>query len=376
MASFAESTMSALWSNITDVGDMNMSMIKVNPPVRQPAPKIPLNIAYVVSMTYIAPIMIVVGMVGNILALVVLQSKYFRRAPSSFILSALACADTGVLLCGFLRHAITAHTDFDVDIRQLSEASCWIHVFSSYYLKDLASWSLVLLTVERMVSVKWPFKAKELISKTRMVIAWLAVALVLFLLNVHFISNTMTMTVRSYPDGTSRAICDSRNDATVLYFHRKVWPWLDLVKFSLAPLAIVIACNVIIITTLLTARKARQDHMRVSAEDDSSSITAMLIGISIMFVWTTVPVSVYFIGKNLWPASTYQDVLVKLSAYAAVNVNYYLSSCTNFIIYCISGSKFRRALVAVVLCREIEKSKSKKPTSSNDTAITSVSEKV
>ena len=46
---------------------------------------------------YISPVLIIGGTLGNLLTLVVMQSQAFRSTPSSFILSALAVVDTGVL---------------------------------------------------------------------------------------------------------------------------------------------------------------------------------------------------------------------------------------------------------------------------------------
>ena len=305
-----------------------------------------IDIVYITIFTYISPFLLLIGTVGNILSLVVLQSKYFRNAPSSFIMSALACTDTGVLLCGVTRHWATSLTDYAVDIRHMSLGSCWSHYFFIYVLWELSSWSLALLTIERMASVKWPFKAKELFSKKKMIIGWVTVALCLATINLHWF-----VTVE-YKDDACYDVDESQ------MFMYKIWPWMDLVLSSLAPLSIIVTCNVIIITILLKARKLRQDQMKVNQADESDSITAMLVGISITFFIATMPICVYLIGYNYWPVDTYEQQYADWNAYGVSLLFYYCSSSTNFIVYCVSGAKFRRALVAVLCCREIEKQKS------------------
>ena len=316
---------------------------------------LPPEYIYVIMFKYVSPVIIFSGVICNILSLVVLQSRYYRRAPSTFILSALALSDTGVLLCGPMRHWIRMITDFELDIRSLTQGTCWFHFFFTYYLPQLSSWSLSLLTVERMASVRWPFKAKELFNKARMITLWSLTALCLAAINAHCFK-TMTLIQHEYQDGNDTVqyyICSEADDS--MAFMKYAWPWIDLVLISILPLIIILICNAVIIVLLLKSRRLRQGQMKVTADDDSSSITAMLIGISILFFFFTTPVSIYFIGVRYWPQSTHSQVFSSLTAYATVNMLYYLSNSTNFLAYCISGSKFRRALVAVLCCREIEK---------------------
>ena len=301
------------------------------------------DIVYITIFAYVSPFLIVIGTIGNILSLVVLQSKYFRNAPSSFIMSALSCTDTGVLLCGVTRHWVLSLTDYAVDIRHMALVSCWTHYFFIYVLWELSSWSLALLTIERMASVKWPFKAKELFSKKRMLIAWSTVALCLITINLHWF-----VTVEYKDDA-----CYDVDESRLFMYH--IWPWMDLVLSSLAPLFIIVTCNITIITILLKARKLRQDQMKVNQADESDSITAMLIGISITFFIATMPVCVYLIGYNYWPIDTYEQQYSDWTIWGVSLLCYYCSSSTNFIVYCVSGAKFRRALVAVLCCRDIVK---------------------
>jgi hypothetical protein len=310
---------------------------------------------YDILFMYVAPVIIFSGTSGNILSLVVLQSKYFRRAPSTFILSALALTDTGVLLCGLMRHWISSLTAYEIDIRALTQGTCWVHYFFTYYLPQLSSWSLALLTLERMSSVKWPFKAKVLFSKRRMMILWSITAICLAAVNAQCFK-TLVLVQEEYMDGNETIqynVCADAEDTLIFMLY--VWPWLDLFLNSIGPLVIIVTCNVIIIAMLYKMKKLRQGQMQVTTEDESNSITAMLVGISVMFFFSTTPVSIYFIGVHYWPQETHAQNFNTFTAYATLNMLYYLSNSTNFLVYCLSGSKFRRALIAILLCREIEK---------------------
>jgi hypothetical protein len=74
----------------------------------------------------------------------------------------------------------------------------------------------------------------------------------------------------------------------------------------------------------------------------------MLVVVTFVFVLTTTPITIYFVGKgaNMWPADT--DDLTGFSctylAYSVCNMLFYLNSAVNFFLYCVSGSHFRHAL--------------------------------
>ena len=49
---------------------------------------------------------------------------------------------------------------FDFDIRHLGQAMCKTHYFMTNWGKTFASWTIVLVSLERFVSVVFPLKAK------------------------------------------------------------------------------------------------------------------------------------------------------------------------------------------------------------------------
>ncbi|KAK2152833.1 hypothetical protein LSH36_316g01007 [Paralvinella palmiformis] len=307
---------------------------------------------YFIIFKYVAPVLILMGTIGNIISVVVLQSRFFRRAPSAFILSALSLTDTGVLLCGLMRHWIKALTQNKLNIRNLSQASCPVHFFFTYFLPQLSSWSLALLTVERMSSVRWPFKAKELFSKPRMISIWVVTAIILAIINAQAFKTMILQPFTSTFDNTTVEYSCYRREESKYFFHF-VWPWMDFFLISLLPMVIMGSCNVVIVMMLLKSRRMRKGQMQAScATDESAAITAMLIGASVLFFLATTPSSIYFIVLHYWPPKTSAQKYVVNTAYSLVNIIYYLSNSLNFMVYCLSGSKFRRAFVAVLFCRD------------------------
>ena len=130
---------------------------------------------------YATPIILVIGTVGNLFAVAVLQNRLFKSSSTSFILTALAISDILLLDVVYLVYyvQVTAY----IGVRALSSWGCKIHVFLSYLVKHLASWTMILLTVERTISVLIPFKCKEICSLRNIVISWSIMVFTLVAIN-------------------------------------------------------------------------------------------------------------------------------------------------------------------------------------------------
>ncbi len=303
------------------------------------------------TYTYVAPVLIFVGLFSNTLSVAVLRSKSFRKVPVSFVLGALALVDIGVLLTSLLRHWIRAVTDDSLDIRSLTLAGCQLHFLFSYMLRQLSSWTLVLVTLERLICIVAPLRARDYCNRKRMVAAWIVIVLCLFAINSHTFRTLGILRARIPNSIKTIRVCFYTSGYR--HFGSKVWPWIDIMLMSLVPFVLIFAFNMIIIVQMIRARKKRMEQMRVKGHGDAaSSLTSMLIAASLVFLLTTAPVGIYFLGAGLWPDDTPREQYRRSTANAVINILYYLNSVLNFFMYCVSGGHFRRALVSVVCCRE------------------------
>ena len=74
----------------------------------------------------------------------------------------------------------------------------------------------------------------------------------------------------------------------------------------------------------------------------------MLLGVSVVFLLTTAPSALYFLALRDWPTAAPTDAqgLAKLRlVFAATNIVYYINNAVNFLLYCLTGSRFRRAML-------------------------------
>ncbi|KAH3709263.1 hypothetical protein DPMN_068725 [Dreissena polymorpha] len=80
-----------------------------------------------------------------------------------------------------------------------------------------------------------------------------------------------------------------------------------------------------------------------------SSKTAILFTLSIVFLVTTSPVSIYLIGEAYWIKDADDASMAKLGFWwAVVNMLMYTKNSINFLLYCLSGTKFRKELFRLI----------------------------
>ncbi|XP_070183277.1 uncharacterized protein, partial [Littorina saxatilis] len=104
-------------------------------------------------------------------------------------------------------------------------------------------------------------------------------------------------------------------------------------------------------------------HQRVPAtpspaspRDDKrvSSMTLMLVTVSSVFCLTTLPISIYFITNWIFVEHGYHAPYGKI-AWAVLNLLMYTNNSVNFVLYSLSGSRFRTELKTLwhLLCKRL-----------------------
>ncbi|CAH1800930.1 unnamed protein product [Owenia fusiformis] len=297
---------------------------------------------------YMSPVIIVLGVIGNILSFLVTTFTSMKQANMSIYLSALAVSDTGALIIG-LGHPWLSVL-FNFDIRKTHEWACKIHVFFTYLFIDLSAWMLVSVTIDRVIFVYLPLRARSICTRRNAIIVINLVVLIIIGINCNLL---FTIGYR----GNSRCFIVEGFEG----FHISYWPWIDASVSSLAPFSILIVCNMLIIIQLLRVRNNRRKKLNVSnsnKDDKTRSMTIMLVMISVLFLCFTAPVSFDIIIKLSKRANTVERAPTTLAeqarsvlSQAIVHMLMYLNSALNFVMYCLSGKKFRDSLKKL-LCRK------------------------
>ena len=297
------------------------------------------------------------GTLGNLLTvLIILRQR--NITSTTLLLVCLACSDTLILYGGPLRNFISATWYFD--IRHLNDALCKVLSYLTYVSSQLSSWLLVMLTLERTVCVMFPHRVKELCTVKNTGICVVLLTLSMLLLNSHFLFGAGLVEdggkLESFP---CRGIYESYEK-----FSKYVWPWIDFYVYFAIPFAFIVTGNVLIIKKLALARRERkmlQNRKKCRQSLQSKNVTALLLFLCAMFLITLAPVTVYFIGSPHWIESItsksdprdIQEGMEYISFWFTVtNCISYLNATCNFILYVLSGSRFRKEVVSTLFCKK------------------------
>ena len=114
---------------------------------------------------YSLAVIIPLGVLCNILGFMTLLTAHFRRHSSSWYLSALAIADTVVLVTEFIRKWLPNHR-VGLNWYHTSTGVCLPVTYFSLSFRFISAWLILLFTIERTFSILYPLKARLVFANT------------------------------------------------------------------------------------------------------------------------------------------------------------------------------------------------------------------
>ena len=126
-----------------------------------------------------------------------------------------------------------------------------------------------------------------------------------------------------------------------------------LTIMSVIPFVLLVTSNILIICKVLVHSFRRKRMSNEVKSNDSQSMTAMLIGISVLFLITQVPAVVISIIKRNLSTETHSKeyVYIFLVIDTIFRLFKWTNHAVNFFCYYVSGKRFREELVAMVTGR-------------------------
>jgi hypothetical protein len=130
---------------------------------------------------------------------------------------------------------------------------------------QLSSWTVVLLTAERVISVWLPLKCKELCSRRRVIGVWCGIFVLLCGCNLHFFFtfDLQPIAADDIPGSNETSCCDCLFNESYEHFWYDQWYWIDSIIRSFIPFGLILIGNIFIISRLsvsLHMRKSMQLH--------------------------------------------------------------------------------------------------------------------
>lgn len=307
---------------------------------------------------YVPPILLVFGTTGNILSIIVLRRKNLKKSICTIYFVALAISDLLVLYTGLLRQWI--YMTFDVDIRHIGMTFCKVHTWILYFSLDFSAWIQIAVTVERLCVVWFPHSIKYRCTRRAAICSLGIMACCLLAVNSHILYG-MGDDVQDM-NGTRTVNQCTYVSKSYKEFFTLSWPWIYLTVFFLVPFCLLCIGNLLIILKVLLHK--RLVNRRVAPVHGTSTTTAQpsklasmsitLFTLNTVFLVCNIPISIYLIEyENLRATLHGKDYAVLEMVWAIVNILMYSNNALSFVLYILSGTRFRREFTRMLCCKKI-----------------------
>ncbi|XP_065206444.1 neuropeptides capa receptor isoform X2 [Planococcus citri] len=326
---------------------------------------------------YYTPVLVILGCVGNTLSVFVFFGTKLKKLSSSYYLAALAISDSGFLIAQFVTWLNLVHVPL------FNKAGfCQMAIYFSHICSFLSVWLVVLFTIERFIAVRYPLHRPAVCTVARAKL---------------FISCLTMIALPTYGPyfiiAAPQMITDTNNNKTVTMQVCTLVPqWIDLasvlnhIDFFLTlilPFCTIVVLNTLICRTVhrlgrvrrtmtLTTRKRflNRAHSRRSTEShisrtfshrtsapSQSKVTQMLLVVSTVFICLNLPSYLLriwvYVNKKSDPMANDDIVMVLLQHYS--NILFATNFGINFVLYCISGQNFRKALCSLFCPKRVRR---------------------
>lgn len=298
----------------------------------------------------LTPVIVIAGLVGNTLSFVVMKSKALRRKSYSHYLSALAVFDTFTLIVRQVR-VVDEYFYNTIGVNEVfkdfEDFGCKIFHYMEHIAYLMSSWLIVLMAVERLIAVCFPFKKVVILKQTgaTLCICCLFVAVSL--------SQAFRLVMIEHIDNDIQN-CEASDNYLELYTSLHVYFYQWTLTFVL-PVLLVLGCNMLVLYQIFkikreVKKKDKRNRQNRTARKNTRT-TCMLLIVSFTFIGTLLPlftltlimdISVRNLGSDAW--TLYNALWPFIETSEAISlVNY----AVNFYIYILSGRRFRFELKRV-----------------------------
>ena len=281
------------------------------------------------------------GVVTNFLTCVVFVSRWKRESQQTINILMIGLSITDTLsLFHHIDLAIYKLTNSQASFAMTMDSGCQIIAYVSNWARDCSSYFILAFTVDRFVAVWFPLKRGIFITKTRMLAAMAAIIIA----SAATESYILILQLVKYVPLPERCMPTSVENGNLWGLYNTIFK---------NTLGFLVPCTAVAILNTLIILRMRQHHAQrasMVAEASASSaatqtrsrfLTRMLVVVSTFSFACSLPQSILFIWMVFNGVSTRWPLFLTS---IGINCLSQLNYTSNFFLYCLIGSEFRKDL--------------------------------
>ena len=300
---------------------------------------------------YVTLPLLFVSIIGNSLIVIVFSMKHYRSNLTAMLYQFLALADGLVVLIHDGLHTLPivmlGKSGITHDL-----TTCKLAIFLSKWSRTFSVWIIVVLTIERLINVYWPYQAKR--ANTKRNYGWVVCSLLL-LSSIIYAPLLITVGREDIMiNGQEIGICLISGQGGI-HWYVTIFYWMNVLLSSFIPFLFVCGSNIVIIHDLRNSSRTTNTRASTSQHDSNrlkSNLTILLL-ISTTSVVFTLPYPLYNLLCTYItdPAS---DAFHRLITYSYFLPTFdSLNRSINIALFCVFGRHFRQYLKRLLLCTGI-----------------------
>jgi len=270
-----------------------------------------------------APIVIILGAIGNAFGMVVISQKQLKEMGPQKIFICMFALDC--IYFTLIFHPYLAYM-FNINVTSMSTAACKTYWYSRYSMAFISPMMNVYSSVERFISITFPQKKLFLQKKSvqYIYIALITVANVLLAINVAiFFDIVYVNTVVNGTQTSQIQYCDFANLSW-----QEISGYIDLVSRVIIPAGLMIIFSFLIIGSIFNSRKriaarivGNQSNQHATFKKDVR-FAVICVALNIFYIMFSLPVSVVVLLPNYIDNEYY--IIFSYLFFVAYSSNFYL----------------------------------------------------
>ena len=281
------------------------------------------------------PVVMAIGLLGNVCSLAVTTREQFRKRSSYYYLSVLAVADTAVLL--FVGAACLILMATNGREMLFPGVYCTLMYFLYHQSTHMASWLLVAITVDRYIHIHYPLLRGTVCTERRAQQVCVIIAMLSVLVNLHYFGTAILVETEGLK------YCAARPGAERFVY--EIWPTIDALLYAYLPSFSITIMNVLTIRELWRTRMLPSNQYG-EVIIKARRTTIMLVNMTSLFVISTV-----FGNTTMIFLYSLEEVIIK-PAVAACDLIIYTNHACNFYIYYTFAKAIRVELKRLIGCAQ------------------------